>query len=119
MEATNVRTKCIGGQEYLTFNVDVKVTNTAEDKTYGPITGSSGNCHRVSFKHKIDEYARRYFKGSRKMRELRGTKLVKELENKLKVKMGSTITIPIKTSGEARSCKRFKKKRNHYLELLL
>ena len=113
MQASNVVTECIGDQEHLTFKVDVKVTNTAEDKKYGPMTVNNRKCDakilglRVA-KLKVTEYANQYFKKN-KFRELRGTKLIKELENKLQVKLGSTVSIPITTSGEPRSCSRVKR----------
>jgi len=109
MQANNVLTECIGDQEHLTFNVDVKVTNTAEDKTYAPVTANDKKCNFWFGKIKATEYANRYFKGNKKIRELRGAKLIKELENKLQAKLGSTVTIPISTSGEPRSCRRFKR----------
>ena len=111
MQASNVLTECIGDQEHLTFNVDVKVTNIAEDKTYAPVTANADKCKVLGFKLKVEEYASRYFKGNKRIRELRGTKLVQELENKLQAKMGSTVSIPITTSGEARKCQdqRFKR----------
>ena len=44
MQASNVLTECIGDQEHLTFKVDVKVTNTADDKSYGPVTANEQKC---------------------------------------------------------------------------
>merc|ERR550532_2465670 len=43
MQASNVMTECIGGQEHLTFNIDVKVTNAAKDKTYSPVTANQNS----------------------------------------------------------------------------
>ena len=112
MQASNVLTECIRGQEHLTFNVGAKVVNTAEDKRYAPVTASYKECSadllgiRVA-KIKVKEYAQQYFTRN-KFRELRGQKLVKELETKLQVKLGSTVSIPITTSGKPRSCPRFK-----------
>ena len=113
MQASNVLTECIGDQEHLTFNVDVKVTNTAEDKSYAPVTASDKKCKaellgfRVA-KIKVKEYAQQYFTRN-KFRELRGQKLVNELENKLQAKLGSTVSIPITTAGEPRTCPRSKR----------
>jgi len=113
MQASNVLTECVGDQEHLTFNVDVKVTNTAEDKSYAPVTASDKKCKaellgfRVA-KIKVKEYAQQYFTRN-KFRELRGQKLVDELENKLQAKLGSTVSIPITTAGEPRTCPRSKR----------
>ena len=103
MEARNSLTECIQNQSHLVFNVNVHVTNTAEDKTYAPVTANDQQCNYLFGKLKVTEYANRYFKRN-KFRELRGTKLVKELETKLGAKMGSLITIPITTFGEPRMC---------------
>ena len=114
MQASNVLTQCIRNQEHLTFNVDVKVTDTAEDKTYAPVTANDNHCNieiggTEIGEIKVTEYANNYFKGNKKIRELRGIKLINELENKLHAKMGSTVTIPITRSGKPRSCQRFKR----------
>ena len=111
LQASNVLTECIGDQEHLTFKVDVQVTDTAEDKTYAPITANHKRCDsRILgmsvFNVKATHYANQYFQKN-KFRELRGTKLVRELENKLQAKLGSTVSIPITTSGKPRSCRRF------------
>jgi len=103
MQASNTLTECIQNREHLVFNVNVHVTNTAEDKTYAPVTANDQQCNYWFGKLKATEYANRYFKRN-KFRELRGTKLVKELETKLGAKMGSVVTIPITTSGEPRMC---------------
>ena len=113
MQASNVVTECIGDQEHLTFKVDVKVTNSAEDKMYAPITANGKKCDakilglRIA-KLKVTEYANQYFKRN-KFRQLRGKKLVRELENKLQVRLGSTVSIPITKSGEPRFCQRVKR----------
>ena len=117
MQASNVLTECIGDQEHLTFKVDVKVQNIADEKSYPPVTANDKKCDakilglRIA-ELKVSEYANQYLKRN-KFRELRGTKLVKELENKLQTKLGSTISIPITTSGKPRSCndndKRYKR----------
>jgi len=103
MQASNTLTECIQNREHLVFNVNVHVTNTAEDKTYAPVTANDQKCNYWFGKLKVTEYANRYFKRN-KFRELRGAKLVKELETKLGAKMGSVVTIPIATSGEPRMC---------------
>jgi len=103
MQASNTLTECIQNREHLVFNVNVHVTNTAEDKTYAPVTANDQKCNYWFGKLKVTEYANRYFKRN-KFRELRGAKLVKELETKLGAKMGSAVTIPIATSGEPRMC---------------
>ena len=113
LQASNVLTECIGDQEHLTFKVDVQVTDTAEDKTYAPITANHKRCDsRILgmsvFNVKATHYANQYFQKN-KFRELRETKLVRELENKLQAKLGSTVSIPITTSGKPRSCRRFKR----------
>jgi len=120
MQASNVLTECIGDQEHLTFKVDVKVQNIADEKSYPPVTANDQKCDakilglRIA-ELKVSEYANQYLKRN-KFRELRGTKLVKELENKLKTKLGSTISIPITTSGKPRSCPRFKREVNENKE---
>ena len=98
MQASNVRTKFIGDQEHLTFDVEVKVGDIAEDTTYAPIIADDQKCDATILGLKVTEYANQYLKRN-KLRELRGTKLVRELENKLQTKLGSTISIPIATSG--------------------
>jgi len=103
MEASNSLTECIQNRAHLVFNINVHVTNTAEDKTYAPVTANDQQCNYLFGKLKVTEYANRYFKRN-KFRELRGTKLVKELETKLGAKMGSLVTIPITKSGEPRMC---------------
>jgi len=103
MQTSNTLTECIQNREHLVFNVNVHVTNTAEDKTYAPVTANDQQCNYWFGKLKATEYANRYFKRN-KFRELRGTKLIKELETKLGAKMGSVVTIPISTSGEPRMC---------------
>jgi len=103
MVASNSLTECIQNREHLVFNVNVRITDTAEDKTYAPVTANDQQCNYWFGKLKVTEYANRYFKRN-KFRELRGTKLVKELETKLGAKMGSLITIPITTFGEPRMC---------------
>ena len=103
MEASNSLTECIQNRAYLVFNINVHVTNTAEDKTYAPVTANDQQCNYLFGKLKVTEYANRYFKRN-KFRELRGTRLVKELETKLGAKMGSLVTIPITKSGEPQMC---------------
>jgi len=103
MVASNSLTECIQNREHLVFNVNVRITNTAEDKTYAPVIANDQQCNYWFGKLKVTEYANRYFKRN-KFRELRGTKLVKELETKLGAKMGSLITIPITMFGEPRMC---------------
>ena len=102
--ASNVLAECINNQEHLTFSINVKVTDVAEGKTYSPVTANDQKCRYLFGKIKVTEYANRYFKGNKKIHELRGTKLVAELENKLGVSMGSTVTVPITTNGAPRPC---------------
>lgn len=106
LEASNVpvRPECIAGQEHLTFNLNVQVTNVAEDKTYSPVTANDQKCNYLFGKIKVTEYANRYFKGNKKIHQLRGPKLIAELERKLGATLGSTVTIPITTNGQPRPC---------------
>jgi len=110
MQASNVMTECIGGQEHLTFNIDVKVTNAAKDKTYSPVTANQKQCDALGglINIRATDYANRYFRATN-FRELRGTKLINELESKLQAKMGSTVSVAITTSGKPRSCSRFRR----------
>merc|ERR1712136_226469 len=96
MQASNVLTECIGGQEHLTFKVDVKVQNIADEKSYPPVTANDKKCDAEILGLRIAE--------------------LKELEYKLQTKLGSTVSIPITTSGEPRSCPRFKRDVNENKE---
>jgi len=106
MAASNILAECIADQEHLTFNLDVDVTNTAEDKTYSEVTANDKKCNFLFGigKIKATEYANRYLKSNKKIRELRGQKLVNELERKLGASLGATVTIPITTNGSPRPC---------------
>merc|ERR1711962_188115 len=97
--ASNVIVECIAGQEHLTFSVDAKVFSRAADDTYAPVVvGKRSDC-------KLD-----ILKGER-FRELRGAKLVAELERKLGVKLGDTVTLKINDEhGNPRMCSMRKKR---------
>jgi len=113
LAASNTLVECIGGRQHLTFKIDAKVVNEAVVKSYGPVeVGKKGGCDikilgfKVgSINSKIQEYATRYLQASNRFHELRGSKLVAELERKLGARLGSTITLPINdANGNPRSC---------------
>ena len=103
LQARNYLTECIRNQTHLTFNLAVSVQNSAKDKTYSPVTANDQQCNYWFGKLKVTDYANRYFR-TNKFRELRGARLVKELESKLQAEMGSLVSIPITTSGHPRVC---------------
>jgi len=118
--ASNVLTECIGGQEHLTFNIDANVIDEADGSSYGAVqVGKKGGCSldilgiRVgSINSKIQQYATRYVQSGNKFHELRGSRLVAELEEKLGVQLGSTVSLPINNSnGTPRTCPQGRRKR--------
>jgi len=111
--ASNVIVECIGGQEHLTFNIDAKVFSRAADDTYAPVVvGKHSDCKLdvlgleiATINSKIQGIASRYIGKGEKFNELRGTKLVAELERKLGVRLGSTVTLKINdANGNPRMC---------------
>jgi len=113
LAASNPVVECIAGQQHLSFNFDAKVFNRADDKTYSPVqVGKHSGCnlsilgiHIGSINSKVQSYANRYVHKGNRFSELRGPKLVAELEKKLGVKLGSTVTIKINNAnGASRKC---------------
>jgi len=119
--ASNVLTECIGGQEHLTFKIDAKVIDEADGGSYGKvIVGKKGDCNLKilgikigSINNKIQQYATRYVQQSgNKFQELRGSRLVAELEKKLGVRLGSIVSLPLNNAdGTPRTCAQGRRKR--------
>jgi len=117
--ASEVLTECVAGQEHLTFNLDVKVFNEAKQKTYASVSvGKRSGCNLnvlgiriTSINSKVQKYASRYTTAKPgRFDELRGSRLVAELERKLGVRLGSTVTVPITNpNGSPRVCGRTKR----------
>ena len=65
--ASNVLVECIGGQEHLTFTLDVKVINEANSATYAAVeVGKKGDCNIdilgfdiIRLNSKVQSYANR------------------------------------------------------------
>merc|ERR1711922_112972 len=107
--ANNVLVECINNFQHLTFKVDVSVINERQDATYSPVrVGKRGDCRLGIFgsmNSKIQQYASRYVGSGIRFQNLRGPALVAELEKKLGVQLGSTVTIPLNTvDGKPRYC---------------
>ncbi|XP_023338833.1 uncharacterized protein LOC111709406 [Eurytemora carolleeae] len=106
---------------HLTFNMDVKVYNEVQDSTYSPVqVDKQNNCDLNilgikigSINGMIQRYANRYVQAKEKFYELRGAKLVAELENKLGVQLGSTVSVKLNNpDGTPRLCPAGRKKRD-------
>eukprot|EP00092_Neocalanus_flemingeri_P003433 GFUD01003679.1.p1 GENE.GFUD01003679.1~~GFUD01003679.1.p1 ORF type:complete len:369 (+),score=54.22 GFUD01003679.1:124-1107(+) len=123
LAASDVSTAMIAGKEYLQFVLDVQVIDETKPNTYSSVSvpkGSGCNINILGIKvgsinSNIQKYANSYFKGNAKISELRGARLVKKLEDVLKARLGSTVTIPINVTGGGRKkrsavpgCKRMK-----------
>jgi len=116
LAASNVMVECIGGEEHLTFNINANVIDERKQATYSPVeVGKRSGCNirvlgvRVaSINSKIQSYASRYVNSnSHRFHELRSSRMVAELERKLGVQLGSTVTLKIKDSaGTPRTCSR-------------
>merc|ERR1711872_145506 len=82
LAASNAVTECIAGQQHLSFNFNIGSINS-----------------------KVQSYANRYVHNGDRFSELRGPKLLAELERKLGVKMGSIVTLRINDEhGAPRKC---------------
>jgi len=117
--ASNVIVECIAGQEHLTFNVDAKVFSRAADDTYAPVVvGKRSDCKLDilkipigSINKMVQGVAYKYIGKGERFNELRGPKLVAELERKLGVKLGDTVTLKINDEhGNPRMCSMRKKR---------
>merc|ERR1712180_17353 len=113
LAASNAVTECIAGQQHLSFNFNAKVLNTVQGKTYGAVqVGKHSGCNLSilginigSINSKVQAYANRYVHNGDRFSELRGPKLLAELERKLGVKMGSIVTLRINDEhGAPRKC---------------
>jgi len=123
IQASNVLTECIGGREHLTFNINAKVVDEAIGKTYKPVqVGKKRSCDLRVLKIKIGSMnsvvqglATKYTNTGKRFNQLRGSRLVGELQKKLGVQLGSTVSIKLNNSngspmtcqatGRAASCK--------------
>ena len=123
LAASDISTEIIGGKEHLQFVLDVQVIDETKPNTYSSVSIPKGNGCNInilgikvgSINSNIQKYANKYLKGNEKISKLRGAGLVKKLEDVLKAKLGSTVTIPINISGGGRKkrsastgCKRMK-----------
>lgn len=108
MAASDVSTETIDGKERLKFLLDVTVIDEGNADSYQPMTIPKGkDCDILgglgSINSYIKKYADKFLDGqTSNINELRGSKLVKKLEEVLKVKLGTTISIPINISGGGR-----------------
>jgi len=102
MSASDVSTETIDGQHRLKFLFDVTVIDEGNADSYQPMTIPKGkDCDILgglgSINSYIKKYADKFLDGqTSNINELRGSKLVKKLEEVLKAKLGTTISIPIK-----------------------
>jgi len=115
LAASNGLTECIGGQEHLVFNLDVNVYHEADEDSYGPVeVGRRSDCDLTvlwggvkvgSINNIIQKMAKRYIKSGSRFNEVRGPKLVAELEKKLGEELGSIVAIPLNhADGSPRLC---------------
>jgi len=108
MSASDVSTETIDGQHRLKFLFDVTVIDEGNADSYQPMTIPKGkDCDILgglgSINSYIKKYADKFLDGqTSNINELRGSKLVKKLEEVLKVKLGTTISIPVKIAGGGR-----------------
>jgi hypothetical protein len=121
LAASDISTATINGKEHLQFILDVEVIDESDPTTYKPLTIPKGSgCDILGGLGSINSYIKKYAdsflgKNKDKITKLRGGRLVQKLEEVLKAKLKTTITIPVNVSGGGRrkraaatGCKRMK-----------
>jgi len=99
--ASECSTGIIDGKEHVQFRLDVVVKDEWNMTTYEPMTIPKGkNCKILGGLASINSYIKKYgdkfLDGQQgKILELRGPKLVKKLEDVLKAKLGTMVTLPV------------------------
>jgi len=108
LAASDISTAIIAGQEHIQFNLDVTVLDYSDVSTYGTLSAPKGTgcdldvfgINIGSINGDIQKYVNRYLqRESEKVTELRSTGLLQTLEDVLKAKLGSTVTIPVRITG--------------------
>jgi len=110
LSASEISTGIIAGQEHLQFILDVFVLDGANASTYGTLSAPKGiGCdldvfwgafNIGSINGDIQKYANRYLqREAEKVTELRSTGLLQRLEDVLKARLGSLVTIPVRITG--------------------
>jgi len=111
--ASNVNVECIGGSHHLTFNLNANVIDETKDSTYPSVeVGKRSGCNlRLlgfnigSINSRIQNYANSYVRNGNRFHELRGPRIVSELESKLGVSLGSVVTLKLNNAdGSPRTC---------------
>jgi len=110
LAASEISTAIIAGQEHIQFTMDVTVTDFTDTSTYGTLSAPKGSGCNLdvfwgelnigSINGDIQEYVNRYLKReTEKVTELRSAGLLQRLEDVLKARLGSTVTIPVRITG--------------------
>jgi len=110
LSASEISTAIIAGQEHIQFTLDVSVLDMTNASTYGTLSAPKGSGCNLdifwgelnigSINGDIQKYANTYLQRvTKKVTELRSTGLLQRLEDVLKARLGSTVTIPVRITG--------------------
>jgi len=108
LAASDVSTTLINGKEHLQFVLDVEVIDESDPTSYNPLSIPKGSgCDILGGLGSINSYIKKYAdsflgKNRDKITKLRGSRLVQKLEDVLKARLKSTVTIPVNVSGGGR-----------------